>query len=165
MSQVMLENAVEVEADGQQVADGVVFHGIPQPEPKAGTVINARLAAARKLSGQILRESDDPGAITRMPLSLLATKHAKDVTITAGREFAASLTDLTVGDVMDENGAIKNCRDLEAQAINDGSFSRLLAKDDISTYRLVSGGRNETAPAEACRQTARDFLRQFGHAE
>ncbi len=165
MSQVMLEDAVEVDADGQQVADSVVFHGIPQPEPKSGTVINARLAAARKLSGTILRESDDPGAITRMPLSLLATKHAKDVTLTAGREFAASLTDLTVGDVMDENGAIKNCRDLEAQAINDGSFSRLLAKDDISTYRLVSGGRNETAPAEACRQTAREFLRQFGHAE
>ena len=67
--------------------------------------------------------------------------------------------------LMDENGAIANCRALEAQAINDGSFSRLLAKDEISTYRLVSGGRNETAPAEACRQTAREFLRQFGHAE
>jgi len=158
----MLEDAVVEE---QAVSDDVVFHNLPQPEPKVGKGINARLAAARKLSGQILRESDDPGAIQRMPLSLLATKHAKDVTITAGRDFAASLADLTVGDVMDEEGAISNCRSLEAQAINDGSFSRLLAKDEISTYRLVSGGRNETAPPEACRQTAREFLRQFGHAE
>ncbi len=164
MSQVLLEGAVEVESEVGQVADDVVFHGIPQPvEAVKPSGINARLVAARKLSSKILRESDDPGAIQRMPLSLLATKHAKDVTITAGRDFAASLTDLTVGDVMDENGAIANCRALEAQAIDNGSFSRLLAKDEISTYRIVSGGRNEVAPAEACRQTAREFLRQFGN--
>lgn len=162
MSQVMLEDAVEVET--QVVSDEVVFHGIPLAEPKVGTVISARLAAARKRAAQILRESDDPGAIERMPLSLLACKHAKDVTITAGRDFAASLADMTVGQVMDEHGAIANCRALEAQAIENGSFSRLLAKDDITTLRLVSGGRNETAPQDACTQTSREYLRQFNRS-
>lgn len=140
--------------------------GAAPSSPPSETVkkkANPMLASARKAAMSILKESDNPDAIGAIPLTFLSRKHVKSVTIEAGRDFAESLEGLTVSDIQgDDLGVMTNLYLLEAKAIKEGSFSRQLAKNDKTTVKIVSGGRGDIAPQDACDQTSREFLRQVG---
>lgn len=133
------------------------------PSESAKKKVNPMLASARKAAMSILKSDDNPDAIGAIPLTFLSRKHVKSVTIEAGRDFSESLEGLTVADIKEgELGVMTNLYLLEAKAIAEGSFSRQLAKNEKTTVKIVSGGRGEIAPKDACDQTSREFLQQVG---